>query len=508
MSTFTVVLLVLLVIALLLALWDIFQRQHTVRRNFPLVGRLRYWLEAIGPELRQYIVTEDDNDRPFNRYERRWIYASAKGQNDHFSFGSEHDMERTPNYLVIKQAELPGAGVSPTNSPHSELKLPCVKILGATSGRPKAFRPSSVVNISGMSFGALSAQAVESMNRGAVLAEVLHNTGEGGLAPAHMHGADLIFQISTGYFGCRDQNGNFSIDRLKKLVSKHPVRALEIKLSQGAKPGGGGTVPAAKVTKKIADVRGVPVGEACISPSYHTAFNDVSGLLKFVETLAQETGLPVGIKSAVGQTEFWDELAQRMANGEGFIDFITVDGGEGGTGAASLSMMDHVGLPFKLAFAEVYRRFCEQGLQQDIVFIGSGRLGIPHNGLAAFALGCDMINVGREAMLSIGCIQAMRCHTGRCPTGVTTHNRWLTRGLDPNLKSVRLANYVDNLRQELQKLAHVCGVTHPSLVDVKQLEMIDGATFKGRTFKEIFGYSSDWHKLTDEQIKAASTVAE
>jgi glutamate synthase domain-containing protein 2 len=342
-----------------------------------------------------------------------------------------------------------------------------------------------------MSFGALSGAAVEAMNRGAALAGCWQNTGEGGLASHHMHGGDLVFQIGTGYFSCRDANGRFDLARLRDLVAAHPVRALEIKISQGAKPGLGGVLPGAKVTGEIADIRGVARGVDCISPTRHQAFNDTDGLLDFVELLAAETGLPVGIKSAVGESGFWRELARLMATTDRGVDFVNVDGGEGGTGAAPLAFTDHVALPFKIGFSRVYAAFAEQGLTDDVVFAGAGKLGFPDAALFAFALGCDLVNVGREAMLAVGCIQAQRCHTGRCPTGVATQSRWLTRGLDPTLKSVRFADYVATLRHELLQLSLACGVEHPALVGPERIEILDGR-FGSSTVTELFGYEPGW----------------
>src|SRR5690606_17679569 len=280
--------------------------------------------------------------------------------------------------------------------------LPAAKVLGKARARRHAFRPGSVVNISAMSFGSLSSVAVEALNRGAAAAGVLQNTGEGALSPYHRNGGDLIFQIGTSYFGCRDGEGHFDLERLKALVSSAPVRALEIKLSQGAKPGLGGMLPGAKVTPEIAEIRGIPVGEDCASPSRHEVFDDVDSMLDFVELLAQETGLRVGIKSAVADLSFWDELVEEMALGERCVDLGTVDGGEGGTGAAPLVFADSVAYPFRIAFAEVYKRFAAAGLTDDVTFIGAGKLGMPENAVVAFALGVDLVNVGREAMLSIG----------------------------------------------------------------------------------------------------------
>ena len=348
-----------------------------------------------------------------------------------------------------------------------------------------------MVNLSGMSYGALSPVAVEALNRGVRVAGCLQNTGEGGLAPAHCHGGELVFQIGTGYFGCRDASGRFSLERLREQVGRAPVRAIEIKLSQGAKPGLGGLLPAAKVTAEIAAIRGVPIGEDCVSPPAHSAFSDVDGLIEFVELIAQDTGLPVGIKSAVGEQGFWIELAERMASTGGGPDFVTVDGGEGGTGAAPLSFADHVALPFKLGFSRVYATFARAGLAGDVVFVGSGRLGFPDAALFAFALGCDLVSVGRGAMLAIGCIQAQRCHTGRCPTGVATQSRWLMHGLDPELKSTRLANYVVTLRAEILALARSCGVSHPAQVTPEHIEIVT-ERYGSASLLDVFGYEPDW----------------
>ena len=310
-----------------------------------------------------------------------------------------------------------------------------------------------------MSFGSLSAPAVEALNRGCHRAGCLQNTGEGGISPYHRHGGELIWQIGTGYFGCRDAAGRFSMERFRERLVTAPVRAIEIKISQGAKPGLGGLLPGVKVSPEIAAIRGIPAGKTCISPARHSAFGDVDSMLDFVEKLAEESGLPVGIKSAVGEIGFWRELAHLMATTDRGVDFITIDGGEGGTGAGPLVFTDHVALPFKQGFIRVYREFAEAGIQNDLLFIGSGRLGFPELSILAFSLGCDMIAVGREAMMAVGCIQAQRCHTGHCPTGVATQNRWLMRGLDPTLKSDRLANYIATLRKELLSVASACGVS-------------------------------------------------
>ncbi|MCO4760588.1 MAG: FMN-binding glutamate synthase family protein [Myxococcales bacterium] len=486
------------VLLIYVVLRDITQKQHAIKHNYPIIGRLRYLLERFGPELRQYIVTNNDEERPFSRDQRRWVYASAKQQNNLFGFGTDNEVEAVDNYLIFKQATFPYAG---EGFPGPMDAVPCTKIMGGPRGRKHAFRPASIVNSSAMSFGSLSATAVEALNRGAALSGSLQNTGEGGIASHHDHGGGLIWQIGTGYFGCRDGDGNFSLEMLKDRVERFDVRMLEIKLSQGAKPGKGGVLPGAKVTPEIAAIRGVPVGETVYSPSSHKAFSDADSMLDFVELLAAETGLPVGIKSAVGQTDFFVELAELMSGGQRGVDFIQIDGGEGGTGAAPLVFSDHVSLPWKLAFTRVYRIFAERQLQHDLVWVGSGRLGLPPDGLLALALGCDMLAVAREAMLAIGCIQAQKCHTGHCPAGVATQQRWLMKGLDPTLKGHRYANYIGTLRHELLALGHAMGYAHPALVDLDAIEIIDGG-YSSRPAREVFGYDSGWGAITDAQRAA------
>ncbi|WP_289033645.1 FMN-binding glutamate synthase family protein, partial [uncultured Arsenicicoccus sp.] len=299
--------------------------------------------------------------------------------------------------------------------------------------------------------------------------------------------------------------GRFDLERLAALVGSAPVRAIEIKLSQGAKPGLGGVLPAAKVTEEIAEIRGIPVGKDCISPSRHGEFDSVDGLLDWVETIAERTGLPVGIKSAVGNLEFWQELAELMTDRTRGVDFITVDGGEGGTGAAPLTFSDSVSLPFRMGFPRIYALFAERGLTDDITFIGAGKLGLPDNAVVAFAMGCDMVNVAREAMLAIGCIQAQKCHTDTCPVGVATQNPWLSRGIDPALKSVRLANYLMTVRRDLLKVAEACGVLHPALITMDDVELLDG-TGGGVSLRERYGYEPGWGELGPQLAAEVSAI--
>ncbi|MDX1443279.1 MAG: FMN-binding glutamate synthase family protein [Gammaproteobacteria bacterium] len=474
----------------LVALHDMLQRRHAVLRIYPLVGHLRYIIEAIGPELRQYIVADDKEETPFNRSERSWVYATAKGQNNLTGFGTT-ELYYTTGYPIIKNSGIPFPE-SRAHFLHDDPScLPCLKVVGASHGRKRCWRPRSIVNISGMSFGALGRNAIRALNKGAKLAGCYHSTGEGGFSEYHREGADVIWQLGTGYFGARDEEGRFSLDVVAETVEQHPeIRAIEIKLSQGAKPGKGGVLPAAKVVPEIARARRVPEGEDCISPNAHTEFTTPEELVAFVERIADRTGLPVGIKAAIGDIAFYEELALIMAREKRGPDFIQVDGGEGGTGAAPLTYTDHVALPFKVAFARIYEVFQRVEVSRDVVWIGSGKLGFPDRAAIALAMGCDMIAVAREAMMSVGCIQSRSCHTGRCPTGVTTMDPWRQRGLDPEGKAVRAATYIKGFRKELLSLAHTAGYQHPGQFTGKDIELSVGVN-QFETLDRILGYSRD-----------------
>lgn len=481
------------------AIYDVTQTRHAILRNFPIIGHFRYLLESIGPELRQYIVTSNDEEQPFSRNARSWVYASAKLQNNYSGFGTDNDLERSSNYLIIKHNTL--GRPAEAEQQDDQYPIPCAKVLGSFRGRKHAFRPKSVVNISAMSFGSLSSAATHALNAGSAIAGALHNTGEGGIAPYHLKGGDLVWQLGTGYFGARQANGDFDRAEFLRKVEEHPVKAIELKLSQGAKPGLGGVLPGEKVTAEISQIRGVPMGKSVISPSGHTAFRNVDQMLDFVEDLGEASGLPIGIKSAVGLLGFWKDLADTMGRESRGVDFITVDGGEGGTGAAPFAFADHVALPFKVGFSRVYTIFAERDMHQNVVWIGSGKLGFPETALMSFCLGADMVNVGREAMMAIGCIQAQRCHTGHCPTGVATQNPWLVRGLDPTDKAARLANYVVTLRKELTRLSHACETAHPGLLTADHMEILDDH-FGSRPLREVFGYGPGW-ELPSAEDRAA-----
>ena len=484
------------------AVRDLTQKKHALLRNFPVIAHARYVLETIGPELRQYIVTSNDEERPFSRDQRSWIYSSAKGENNYSGFGTDNDVEHLPGYAIIKHRTFADS------LPHDHaatIGLPSAKVLGGPRKRPKAFRPESLVNISAMSFGSLSAPAITALNMGARDADCLHNTGEGGLSPYHRQGGELVLQIGTAYFGCRDEHGNFALDKLLEVVESAPVRAIEIKLSQGAKPGLGGLLPAAKVTQEISEIRGIPMGQDCASPSRHTAFSDVDSMLNFVESIAQATGLPVGIKSAVGEVGFWRELARLMDRRDRGVDFVTIDGGEGGTGASPRVFADSIALPFRPGFAQAYAEFARTGLTDELTFIGSAKNGLPDNAVVAFALGADMVNVAREAMLSIGCIQSQKCHTDTCPTGVATQSAWLTRGLDPQDKGARCAQYIRTFRKELVKVTEAVGVAHPSLITADDIDILTG-DYESRSLREVYGYEPGWGHLGRELTEEITTL--
>ena len=478
------------------ALRDITQKRHAIIHNFPVVGHFRYMLESIGPELRQYIVAKNDEERPFSRDQRRWVYASSKKENNYFGFGTDIDLEAASNHMIIKHSAFPLTSPREGDAGYdANYSIPCTKILGEVRGRKKAFRPSSIINVSGMSFGSLSAAAIQAINRGCQLAGCMHNTGEGGVSKYHLQGGDLIWQLGTGYFGARDSQGRFDKQKFLDVVAAHPVRAIEIKLSQGAKPGLGGMLPKAKITREIATTRSIPMGMDCASPSRHSVFGDIDSMLDFVEDLAESSGLPVGIKSAVGEMQFWENLVHAMSAGDRGVDFITIDGGEGGTGAAPLVFSDFVALPFKLALSRVYRFFVEAGIHNKVVFVGSGKLGFPQQALLAMSLGCDLVHVAREPMLAIGCIQAQACHTGHCPTGIATQSKWLMRGLDPTSKGDRMANYVTTLRKEILQICHACGVSHPAQLTTDQFDIID-ENFGIRSATDCFKYQASWSQPT------------
>jgi len=472
-------------------IYDVFiQKAHTILHNYPIVGHLRYFIEKFGPEFRQYIVANNREELPFNRSQRSWIYASSKKENNYQGFGSDKDFN-APNYIIIKPSMFPFK----LNENHPNLKqkdfLPSAKIIG--KNRRKPFRPYSIINISAMSYGSLSKAAVSALNKGSIRAGNYHNTGEGGMSAYHSYGADVCFHFGTGYFGVRNkEDGTFSIDKMQALADNNSfVKLIEVKLSQGAKPGKGGVLPAKKITKEISEIRGVEMGKDVLSPANHSAFSNIEELVDLIEEIAERTGLPVGIKSAVGRLSYWHALADIMKSTGKGPDFITIDGGEGGTGAAPPAFADHVAMPFLYAFPKVYKIFKDAGIADKVTWIGSGKLGLPDRAAMAFAMGVDIINVAREGMLAIGCIQAQLCHTNHCPSGVATQRKWLQKGIDIPLKSERFANYVKTFRKEMLEIARACGYEHPCQIRMKDIELAMGDNNKTKTLKESYDYEKE-----------------
>ena len=474
------------------AIKDIFfNKKHIITHNFPIVGHLRYFLESVGPELRQYIVANNREELPFNRSERGWVYASSKNVNNYEGFGTDQEIFKT-NYIFVNNAMFPYKVEADHPNKMDPYFIASAKVMGEYNKRKKPFRPASVINVSAMSFGSLSARAIASLNAGCKKAFAYHNTGEGGLSDHHKKGADIVYQIGTGYFGVRNPDGTFSLEKMKKLVQENPqIRAIEIKLSQGAKPGKGGVLPASKITPEISKIRHVPLGKDVLSPPNHSAFGTTKEMVDFIELLAEETGLPVGIKAAIGSKKQWIELADIMKATNKGPDFIAIDGGEGGTGAAPPSFADHVALPFIYGFTDIYRLFQEKNLTERIVFVAAGKLGFPAKAAMAFAMGADVINVAREAMLSIGCIQAQVCHTNTCPAGIATQNKWLQAGVNVKDKTERVNFYFGNFRKELLEMTHAAGYEHPCQFKMEDIEINVSDHLLAQSMKKTFGYEKD-----------------
>lgn len=448
----------------LLALQDITQKEHAVRRVYPLIGRLRYITERFGPELRQYIVTSDLEERPFTRIQRSWVYQSAKGVNNAVGFGTQHDTSHPGafHFLPSPYATLDREAPLLALPPH---------VIGPDRARP--FPVRTRVNIAPMSFGALSGAAVRALALGAARAGMYINTGEGGLSSYHLvNGGDVIFQLGPAKYGARTPDGQLDWERLAEIGRMPQVRAIEIKLGQGAKPGKGGILPAVKVTPEIARMRGIEPHKASYSPNRFEEYEDFPSLLDFVERVRAAVPVPVGIKIAIGDPVFADQLAQELARSGRGPDYVSVDGSEGGTGAAPPSLSDHMALPLADALSEVDNAYRRHGVRDRITLIAAGRITNGAEVAFALALGADLVNVARGFMMSLGCIQALRCHTNECPTGVTTQHAWRQRGLVPEDKAVRVANYAHALQDDLMTVVRACGLRSPAELTREHFEVI------------------------------------
>ena len=449
--TFVVGLVVLFVVVIFIV--DVTQTKDAVRRNYPVVGRFRYVFSKLGEFFRQYFFAMDREEMPFNRAEREWVYASSEGGDNTVAFGSTKTL--TPVGTVIF-VNCPFPTLTEDSVPTPPI------IIGPHCDNP--YESTSIINISGMSYGAISRPAVLALSNGARLAGCWLNTGEGGLSPYHLEGGcDIVYQIGTAKYGVRDQDGALDIGRLRAIAEHPQVMMFEIKMSQGAKPGKGGILPAVKVTPEIAEIRSIPLQQASISPNGHLDIRNVAELVDMIERVREVTKKPVGFKAVVGAYGWLDNLCKEILSRgiKTAPDFITVDSGDGGTGAAPMPLMDNVGLPVKEALPMVADILIRNGLKDRIKLIASGKLVTPAEVAWAFCAGADVAVSARGFMFALGCIQALKCNKNTCPTGITTHEPRLQRGLDPEDKAVRVKNYVERLRYDVGVIAHSCGVPHP-----------------------------------------------
>lgn len=433
-----------------MGLADLLQTRQAVRRNFPLIGRARYLLELIRPEINQYFIESNHDGKPFSRNDRSVVYQRAKGELDTLPFGTQRDVYAT-GYEWINHSLAP---VHPDESGRR------IHVGGPACTQPYS---ASIFNVSAMSYGALSRNAVLALNRGAMLGGFAHNTGEGGLSPHHLEpGGDLIWQIGTGYFGCRSRDGHFGPDEFAERATLPNVKMIEVKLSQGAKPGHGGILPAAKLTPEIVAIRGVVPGEDVISPPAHTAFATPHGLLHFLQRLRDLSGgKPVGFKLCVGKRHEFLGIVKAMLETGIVPDFITVDGGEGGTGAAPLEFSDSVGTPLNEGLSFVHSALVGTNLRDQVRLIASGKVNTGFQILTKVALGADMCNAARAMMFALGCIQALRCNTNKCPTGVATQDPELVRGLHVGDKADRVARFHRETVKSFFEVLGAAGLSDP-----------------------------------------------
>lgn len=431
---------------LLLGIYDILQTHHTILRLYPVLGHIRYLFESIRPEIQQYFVEDDTNGKPISREFRSLVYQRAKGERDTIPFGTQFDVTRV-GYEWTNHSLFPV---------ETMVEDPRV-VFG--EGRCRHPYNAALINISAMSYGALSQNAIRALNLGAKLGNFAHNTGEGGLSPYHLvNGGDLIMQIGTGYFGYRTYDGQFDRHKFTQAAKYEQVKMIEIKLSQGAKPGHGGLLPGAKVTEEIAEIRGVEIGKDVVSPPMHSAFDSPTGLLKFIEELREISGKPVGFKLAVGRTEEFLALCKAMLVTKIVPDFITVDGGEGGTGAAPIEFSNSMGTPLKEALHIVHNGLVGCGLRDQIRIIASGKILSAFHLFRALAMGADTVNSARGMMFALGCVQSLHCNTDKCPTGIATQNPRRSKALDVPSKAQRVANYQSSVIHHFKQMLAAAGL--------------------------------------------------
>ncbi len=444
-------LLLIFIPLIIMGLYDMYQSKKTIRKNFPLLGRMRYLLESLGPEMRQYFIETDTDGKPFNRLQRSLVYQRSKKESDSMPFGTQLDVyEDGYEWINHSIRAIPFSQVNPN---------PRVRIGSSQCTQPYE---ASLFNISAMSFGSLSKNAILALNNGAKQSGFYHNTGEGGLSPYHLQGGDVVWNIGTGYFSCRTDDGKFNYDEYVKRATLSNVKMIEIKFSQGAKPGHGGILPKEKVTDEIAAIRLVSKGKDILSPPTHSAFTNPLELMEFVQLLRKGSeGKPIGIKICIGNKSEFLSICKAMVETKTYLDFITVDGGEGGTGAAPQEYSDHVGMPLRDAIAFVYDALNGFGIKDQIKIIASGKVISGFDIVRTLSLGADLCNSARGMMFALGCIQALECHANTCPTGIATQNPDLAKGLVPEEKSIRVARFQHETVKSAMDLMASAGLAHP-----------------------------------------------
>jgi len=438
-------------VVILTFIFDISQSKNAILRNYPVVGHFRYLFSTLGEFFRQYFFAMDREEMPFNRAERQWVNRASENKSNTIAFGS------------TKNINTPGTAIF-INCPFPTLDSDAVETKTVIIGEGYSSNPyaaKSIFNISGMSFGAISKPAVLALSNGARMAGCWMNTGEGGISPYHLEGgADLVFQIGTAKYGVRNDDGSLSDEKLANIATRDQVKMFELKVSQGAKPGKGGILPGIKVTKQISEIRGIPKGEDSISPNRHVEVSNASELLDMINHVREVTQKPVGFKTVIGHIRWLEALLEEVnkRGKDSAPDFITVDGGDGGTGAAPMALMDSMGLPLKEALPLVVDKIMQCGLEDRIKVVASGKMITPSDVAWAICAGADFVTSARGFMFAIGCIQSLKCNKNTCPTGITTHNKRLQKGLNPKSKSIKVKNYINNITKTVGMIAHSCGV--------------------------------------------------
>ena len=466
-----------LIAVLFMYVVDKTQTKHAIRRNYPVIGRFRYLFEELGESFRQYFFAMDREEMPFNRSQRSWVYRAAKGVDTTAAFGSTRDIRGVGNIYFV-------------STPYPTLETDAVEsaivTIGPTAKAP--YEARSLFNISGMSYGAISKPAVSALSNGARMAGCWMNTGEGGLSPFHLEGgADIVFQIGTAKYGVRDEHGALSDEKLRAVAAHEQVKMFELKISQGAKPGKGGILPAAKVSKEVAEIRGIPVGQASISPNRHPEIDSIPALLDMVDHIRTVTGKPAGFKMVLGGDEWMDKVCRTIVERglDKAPDFITIDSSDGGTGAAPPALMDYMGLPLSESLPGVANKLREHGLKGRVKLIASGKLINPAEIAWALCVGADFITSARGFMFALGCIQAFQCNKNTCPTGITTHDSRLQKGLNPENKAERVRRYVETVLYEVGVIAHSCGVPEPRQLRRQHVRVVT-ETGRSKGLDEIF----------------------